>query len=169
MTYIYHTNLGTWSGTWNSEHGTRNLAELDRIWRNLTEPGGTRNLDLGGTWNRVSLTDPVVDVRRRVVDPVPKRAIYSIMCILFFSTEKVSNMLFYHGHVIHPVAFKLSLAVVFFGRYTTPNIPRSTETDGISNQDYCVYLARNCHALYTITTLMYCFDVYEPSRLLWTK
>ena len=32
-------------------------------------------------------------VRRRVEDPVPKRDIYSIMYILFFSTVKVANML----------------------------------------------------------------------------
>ena len=32
-------------------------------------------------------------VRRRVVDLVPKRNIYSIMYILFFSTVKVANML----------------------------------------------------------------------------
>ena len=32
-------------------------------------------------------------VRRRVVDLVPKRNIYSIMYILFFSIVKVANML----------------------------------------------------------------------------
>ena len=31
----------------------------------------------------------MVDVRRRGVDPVPKRAIYSIMCILFFDDKSV--------------------------------------------------------------------------------
>ena len=37
----------------------------------------------------ITPTDHVVDVRRRVVDPVPKRAIYSIMCILFFDRNSV--------------------------------------------------------------------------------
>ena len=32
-------------------------------------------------------------VRRRVVDPVPKHDIYSIMYILIFSTVKMANML----------------------------------------------------------------------------
>ena len=52
----WNLELGTRNlelGTRNSELGTWNLAELGGIWRNLAELG-TRNLELGGTWIRVS-------------------------------------------------------------------------------------------------------------------